>query len=95
MKFRNPASRFALVGVFVSKKGTEHTRRRHRRRQPGRIPAGRRPRRHWPSASNPKSLEGLKISADGLNADIHAGADYRAHLIGVMTQRAVTKALGK
>jgi carbon-monoxide dehydrogenase medium subunit len=36
----------------------------------------------------------VKISADGLNADIHGSAAYRANLISVQTQRAVTKALG-
>ena len=39
-----------------------------------------------------KSLEGMSPSASGLNSDIHADADYRAHLIGVMARRAVQKA---
>jgi len=44
---------------------------------------------------NAKSLDGLSVPADGLNGDIHASPDYRAHLIGVMAKRAVNKALGK
>jgi carbon-monoxide dehydrogenase medium subunit len=44
---------------------------------------------------NAKSLEGVKVSASGLNADMHASADYRAHLIPVMAKRAVDKALAK
>jgi carbon-monoxide dehydrogenase medium subunit len=41
---------------------------------------------------SPKSLEGLSHPAEGLNSDIHASAEYRAHLIGVMAQRAVAAA---
>jgi carbon-monoxide dehydrogenase medium subunit len=42
---------------------------------------------------SPKSLEGLTVPPDGLNSDIHAGAEYRAHLIGVMARRATAKAV--
>jgi len=37
----------------------------------------------------------VKVSASGLNADMHASADYRAHLIPVMAKRAVEKATAK
>jgi carbon-monoxide dehydrogenase medium subunit len=36
----------------------------------------------------------VKIDASDLNSDLHATAAYRANLISVLTQRAVTKALG-
>ena len=36
--------------------------------------------------------QGLKRQADGLNSDIHASAEYRAHLITVMAKRAVQAA---
>jgi carbon-monoxide dehydrogenase medium subunit len=36
-----------------------------------------------------KAIDGLTIAADGLNSDIHASAEYRAHLIKVMAKRAV------
>ena len=36
--------------------------------------------------------EGIATPADGLNSDIHASAEYRAHLIGVMAKRAVAAA---
>ncbi len=38
------------------------------------------------------ALDGLKVAASGLNGDIHAAAEYRAHLIGVMARRAVAAA---
>ena len=36
-----------------------------------------------------KALDGLKVAADGLNADLHASAEYRAHLIKMMAKRAL------
>jgi carbon-monoxide dehydrogenase medium subunit len=38
------------------------------------------------------ALDGLSVPAAGLNADMHADADYRAHLIGVLARRAVAAA---
>jgi len=42
----------------------------------------------------PSAIAGVKVSADGLNSDIHADAAYRAHLIGVLARRAVAAATG-
>lgn len=42
----------------------------------------------------PESLDALTLPADGLNADLHAPAEYRAHLVKVMAQQAVTRLLG-
>jgi carbon-monoxide dehydrogenase medium subunit len=41
---------------------------------------------------SPAALEGVSVPASGLNSDLHADADYRAHLIGVMAKRAVAAA---
>lgn len=90
-KFRNPASRYALVGVFVAKRPSDI-----RVTVTG---AGANGVFRWTEAEEAlakrfaaKSLEGMSPSASGLNSDIHADADYRAHLIGVMARRAVQKA---
>ena len=92
MKFRNPASRFALVGVFVADFGGGKVR-------VGVTGAG-------PSAFRqadmekalsakfaPDAVAGIKVKADGLNNDLHASPEYRAHLIMVMCKRAVEQAL--
>ncbi|MEX2495787.1 MAG: hypothetical protein WD448_06845, partial [Woeseia sp.] len=41
-----------------------------------------------------EALDGLTIAPDDLNSDLHASAEYRAHLVGVMAKRAVRSAGG-
>jgi carbon-monoxide dehydrogenase medium subunit len=92
MKFVQPASRFALVGVFVAQ-----TSSGVRVAVTG---AGQGVFRHkgLESALNAnfsvQSAAGVAIDASELNADIHATAAYRANLISVQAQRAVAKILG-
>jgi aerobic carbon-monoxide dehydrogenase medium subunit len=86
-KFPNPASRYALVGVFVAKRGKRDPRRGDRR-GPG-VFRCREAEEALAKRFAAKSLDGITVGADGLNSDIHADAEYRAHLVGVMARRAV------
>src|SRR4051812_46810262 len=90
-KFRNQASRFALVGVFVSKRGSEIRVAVTGAGSNGvfRVPSFEEALK---KRFSPKSLEGLTIPATGMNADIHGSAEYRAHLVGVMARRATARA---
>jgi len=89
-KFKNPASRYAIVGVFVA-------------RTPGgvrvavtgagacvfRVPAMETALARSFTAD---AIKDIQIKDDGLNSDIHASAEYRAHLVNVMARRAVAAA---
>ena len=90
-KFRNPASRYAIVGAFVAK-----TAAGVRVAITGASQGGvfRHTAAEAALAGNfaAAALANVSHGADGLNADIHASAEYRAHLIGITTKRAVAKA---
>jgi len=88
VKFPNPASRYAMVGVFVAKfadgvrvavtgAGEDGVFRAHD------LEAA------LDANFSADAIADGMVSADGLMSDIHASADYRAHLIGEMTRRAV------
>lgn len=91
-KFRQPASRFALVGVFVAK--TDDGVR------VAITGAGNGVFRHagleaaLSANFTPEAVEGVVIDASELSGDLHASAAYRAQLIKVQTQRAVQAANG-
>lgn len=92
MKFKQPASRFALIGVFVADTGNGvrvavtgggNGVFRHKGMEDA-----------LSRTFTPEAAAGVKIDASQLSSDLHGSADYRANLIRVMTQRAVAKALG-
>ena len=91
-KFPHPASRFALTGVFVARSpGGDVRVAATGASQNGviRVPAIEAAlKANW----SPGAIDGVTISADGMLADIHGSAAYRANLIKVMAQRAVTAA---
>ena len=90
VKFRHPASRFALVGVFVA-----DTVMGPRVAVTGagacvfRVPEME---EALSTDFSPEAIEGIGIAADNLNSDLHASADYRAHLISVIARRAIQRA---
>ncbi|HZD26834.1 MAG TPA: xanthine dehydrogenase family protein subunit M, partial [Alphaproteobacteria bacterium] len=81
-KFPNPASRYAMVGVFAAK-----TANGVRVAVTGAGPSVFRVKAMEDALSanwSPDAVAGVKVPADGLNSDIHGSAEYRAHLITVM-----------
>ena len=87
MKFPNPASRYAIVGVMVAR-----TAGGVRVAVTGAGPSAFRAtalEQALDANFSAQALDGVAVPADDLNADIHAGADYRAHLVSVMAKRAV------
>ena len=89
-KYRQPASRFAIVGVFVAKIANGV--------RVAVTGAGASVFRFADAEAalakrfDPSALDGITINADNLNADIHASAEYRAHSVVEMTKRAVLAA---
>jgi carbon-monoxide dehydrogenase medium subunit len=93
VKFANPASRYAMVGVFVAKTaggvrvavtgaGQSGVFRHSEMEQA------------LDKSFTPEALESIATDEDMMNADIHGSAAYRAHLVGVIARRAVKAAMG-
>ncbi|WP_085907555.1 FAD binding domain-containing protein [Kiloniella majae] len=92
IKFDNPASRYAIVGVMVAK-----TSSGIRVAVTGAGPCVFRQTEMETALSGSfttQALENISVSADGLNSDIHASAEYRANLIKVLAKRAVAQING-
>jgi len=90
IKFRNPASRYAIVGVMAAETaGGVRVAVTGAASSVFRVAAMERAlAANW----SPDALAGIIVPADKLNADMHASAEYRAHLITVMARRAVQAA---
>jgi carbon-monoxide dehydrogenase medium subunit len=91
MKFKNPASRYAIVGAFVADFGSSV-----RVAVTGAGPCVFRVAQMEKALASkfaPESVANIQVPEKGLNSDLHAKADYRAHLITVMARRAVEAAL--
>ena len=87
-KFPNPASRYAIVGVYVAKlkngvrvavTGVESCVFRCKKIEEA-----------LSSNFSTSAIDSVNISSKGFNADIHASAEYRAHIIKVMAKKAVS-----
>ena len=87
-KYPNPASRYAIVGVYVAKlkkeirvavTGAGNSVFRSKELESA-----------LSSNFSPSSIDGVNISNKGLNSDIHASTEYRAHMIKVMARKAVS-----
>nr|WP_294510776.1 xanthine dehydrogenase family protein subunit M [uncultured Rhodopila sp.] len=90
-KFRNPASRYAIVGVFVAK-FPSGVRLAITGAGQGGVFRHAEFEKALSANFAPEAIAGIATPADGLNGDIHASPEYRAHLIGVVSKRAVAKA---
>lgn len=91
-KFRNPASRYAMVGVFVAE-----TANGIRVAVTGASPCVFRHKEMEAALSKSftaDALSGIKTDPKTMNNDIHGSGEYRAHLVGVVAKRAVQAALG-
>jgi carbon-monoxide dehydrogenase medium subunit len=87
-KFKNPASRYAIVGVFVAN-GPMGVRVAVTGAGQGGVFRHKAFEAALTKDWSVKSMDGIETPPDRLNSDIHAGAEYRAHLVGVMARRAV------
>ena len=87
-KFPNPASRYAIVGVYVAK-----LKKETRVAITGVESCVFRCKKLEDALTNnfsPSAIDNVSISSKGFNADIHASAEYRAHIIKVMAKKAVS-----
>ena len=87
-KFPNPASRYAIVGVYIAKlkkeirvavTGVESCVFRCKKIE-----------KALTDNFSKSSIDNINISSNGFNSDIHASAEYRAHIIKVMAKKAIS-----
>ncbi|MDE2182088.1 MAG: xanthine dehydrogenase family protein subunit M [Alphaproteobacteria bacterium] len=91
-KFRNPASRYAMPGVFVAAKG-----KGARVAVTGAAPSVFRVVDMEAALSRrfaTDAIADISVAVEDMTSDLHASAEYRAHLVTVMARRAIQAALG-
>jgi len=88
IKFPNPASRYAMVGVFMAKTGNKVNVAITGASENG-VFRSSEIENALSSSCTLESLDTLSISSDGLISDIHASSNYRANLIKEMAKRAL------
>ena len=93
IKYKQPASRFALVGVFVSQSAAGV--RVAVTGCKGSVFRATGIEQALAKSVTPEAAKGVVVSADGINADLHGSAAYRAAMISVMAGRAVAAALAR
>ena len=93
VKYKQPASRFALVGVFVSR-GSMGVRVAVTGAKSSVFRAAQ-IERALEASFTPDAAKAAKLPVDDINADIHASAEYRAAMISVMAARAVAACLAR
>ncbi len=93
VKYKQPASRFALVGVFVAQ--TSGGVRVAVTGAAGSVFRCTPIEDALAKSFTPEAAKAVKVSAEGLNSDLHGSAAYRAAMIGVMASRAVAAALAR
>jgi aerobic carbon-monoxide dehydrogenase medium subunit len=93
VKFPHPASRYCLVAVMVAK-GASGVRVAVTGAGQGGVFRVPEMEAALVRTFSVKSIEGIRIAPDDMMSDMHAAADYRAHLVGVLARRAVAKAGG-
>ena len=89
MKFNQPASRFALTGVFVAK-FADHVRVAVTGASEGGVFRWKEAEAALAKDFSAKAVEGLTVPAKGMLSDLHGTSAYRANLVQVLTARAVT-----
>ena len=90
-KFPNPASRYAIVGVFVAKTGN-NVRVAVTGAGQGGVFRHTDMEKALSAKFSADAVAGISTPVGNMNGDIHASPEYRAHLVGVMAKRAVAKA---